>query len=56
MPMSLACDLAKDLNLTVGDDTPISSAHLESTLDGWLAGKKGVPYLGPAQALSYLSP
>jgi hypothetical protein len=37
VPMSVARDLATDLGLSVGDDTIISNAHLESGFNGWLA-------------------
>ena len=37
MPMSVARNLAIDLGLSVGDDTIISNAHLQSVFNGWLA-------------------
>jgi len=35
--MSIARDLATDLGLSIGDDTIISNAHLQSIFNGWLA-------------------
>jgi hypothetical protein len=35
--MSVARDLATDLGLSVGDDSVISNAHLQSVFNGWLA-------------------
>jgi hypothetical protein len=37
LPMSAARELATDIGLSVGDDTIISNAHLESGFNGWLA-------------------
>src|ERR1700734_3445519 len=37
VPMSVARNLAIDLGLSVGDDTIISNAHLQSVFNGWLA-------------------
>ncbi|KIL63702.1 hypothetical protein M378DRAFT_654743 [Amanita muscaria Koide BX008] len=35
--MSAARDLATDLGLNVGDDTPLINARLQSVFNGWLA-------------------
>jgi hypothetical protein len=38
--MSAARDLATDLGLSVGEDSAISNAHLQSVFNGWLAENK----------------
>lgn len=37
VPMSAARDLATDLGLNVGEDTPLINARLQSVFNGWLA-------------------
>jgi len=48
MPMSVACSLAANLGLWVGEDSVIGNVHLQSIFNGWLAENNKLHILAAA--------